>query len=337
MLPKIFPDPDKSLYLLSSDEQLLVRDWLDAARISLHKQGFEEIISQQVEAGFDWNDLLQEGQMMSLFASKTCQIIHLRGNKPGQVGAKVLSLWCESPPEDKLLILVTSKVDRAVKNSAWFKNIQKMGEVIELKQIYANQLNGWIEQRAREKFFQLDLQTAAYLAEKTEGNLLAADQELEKLRILYPDQSSIEFKQVQQSISDSARYNQFVLSDACLVGKLKRALKVIASLRAEGYATVQIQYSLQRSIQQLLKLKQQQNSGSLNENSWRSLGIWSNQKSLYLTAMKRLSMTQIERLMQSCATLDRVGKGQQEPAFINRDWQQLKDLVVNFCGKKITA
>ena len=184
---QILQDP-KPVILLASSEPLLLRDWLDDARSILRGQGYEDVVNLQSDAGFDWDELLQESGTMSLFASRKCRIVNLPGGKPGQQGSKVIQTLCESPIEDSLFIFVVPALDRQSKSSSWFKAIQASGTVVELKPVYDNQLVDWIAQRARRKGLEIDIQSAQLLAECTEGNLLAADQELEKLLIRFGEQ-----------------------------------------------------------------------------------------------------------------------------------------------------
>ncbi len=320
------------LYLLSSDEPLLLRDWLDTARKSMKQEGFEDIQNYTADTGFDWQEMLYESDMPTLFADKKCRIIRIPNGKPGLQGAKIIQSLCQNLPQDCVFIFVIPKLDRAIKNSSWFKRVQQAGEIVELKPVYLNHLPDWIMQRARQKSLHIDAQSAAFLAERTEGNLLAADQELEKLSIRFADASELTFETIEQSVAQSSRYNNFVLVDACLAGNTQRAMKVLNSLVAEGYVTTQLLWALQSTLEQLVRLKQAQVSARLGAQLWQSLRIWSSKQRLYLAALARMELDQIERLLQSCATLDRIGKGQQDASYPDMDWLQMKTLIAEFCG-----
>ena len=332
MLPASLTRSPRPIYLLSSDEPLLLREWLDAARQALKQQGFEEIISHSVEAGFDWDGLLQDSQSLSLFSEKKCHILRFASNRPGQVGAKFIAELCAAPSEDSVFILVMPKLDMASKNAAWLKKISKAGEVCELKPVYANQLVQWITQRAADKGLQLDHQAAMLLADMTEGNLLATDQELEKLALLVEPGSQLGLEQIEQSISRSSRFTHYLLADACLAGQLKRAHKILQGLQQEGIAPVQILYALQGALEVLLQLKLAQQKGQLNANTWKALRVWSSKQRLYTQALSRLGYRQIEQCLRSCAQLDRINKGQQQPAYPGADWMALGAIVERFAG-----
>ncbi len=322
----------KPVYLLASPEPLLTRDWLDDARRALRDAGFEDILNLQADTGFDWQELLEEGDMMSLFSSSKCRIVTLPSGKPGQQGSKVINALCDNPGEGNVYIFVSPQLDRQSRNASWCKAIQAAGEVVELKPVYDNQQADWLLQRARSKGLNIDMQSAQFLAECTEGNLLAADQELEKLSIRFADHDLVEFETIEATVAQSARYSHFLLVDACLAGRTRRALKILNSLRAEGYATAQLRWALQTALEQLDRLKLAERSGSLGDRIWQELRIWRNKQRLYQLAMSRLAGPQVERLLQSCATLDRLGKGQQDSDFPDQDWSEIKSLVVDFSG-----
>ena len=330
-LPASISTTPKPIYLVSSDEPLLLRDWLDQARKSLHQLGFEEILSHQAGTGFDWGAVLEESQSLSLFSNLKCHIIRFSGNGPGQAGAKFINQIVETPVEDVVFILVMGKLDKSSHNSAWFKKLNQYGEVCELKPVYANELASWIMQRATGKGIHLDHQAAMYLADLTEGNLLASDQELEKLALTFGDDKQLDLEMIRESISRSARYNHFLLTDACLAGKTQRAVKILYGLELEGIQPIQIQYALQSMLQTLLQLKLAQQMHKLNDGVWRSLNIWKSKQNLYSMALARYSYAQIERFVQSCATLDRINKGQQL-RYMQADWQAIRQLVGALLG-----
>jgi DNA polymerase-3 subunit delta len=327
--------PLASIYLVAGSEPLLVRDHLDQLRRRLHDAGYEDIQTLTADSTFDWTALLGEGDMLSLFASRKCRIVNIVSGKPGQKGSRAIQAICDKPDEETLFVFVVPGLDNATKNASWCKRLQQAGEVVELKPVYANQLPAWISQRAQSKGLNIDQQSAIFLAEHTEGNLLAADQELEKLSIRFKDQQKVDFETIEASVSQSARYTHFVLIDACLEGKVTRAMKILNSLRNEGYMTPQIRWALQSALVQLNSLKLAQSNGSLGDRVWQSMRIWKSKQRLYQQALSRLNSAQIERLLQSCATLDRVSKGQQDAGFPDQDWLLLRSLIAQLSGSRV--
>jgi DNA polymerase-3 subunit delta len=332
MLPESANKTLQSIYLLTSEEPLLQRDWLDQARSLLLEHGIEEIVSYQVEQGFDWDGLLEDGQSLSLFSQRKCLIIRFNSGKPGQQGARFINSVCEQLGADVTYILVMPKLETAARNSSWLKALKRAGEVIELKPVYPNKRPEWIMQRAASKGLNLDRQAAMMLAELTEGNLLATDQELEKLVLSIEPGRLVDYDEISRSIEQSARYTQYLLVDACLEGKMKRAVRIVRGLRQEGWVPVQFVYALQQTLEQLLNLKLAQREGRLNNETWKALRIWPSKQRLFSQALSRLEPAEIERLLVQCAKLDRLNKGQQRDAFDGDDWLALHTLVSELAG-----
>ena len=338
MLPQSLATRPRPIYLVASDEPLLLREWLDEARGLLREQGYEEILQQVVEnvQQFDWNGLIEESRNLSLFASRKALILRLPGCRPGTVGAKVITELCRQPPEDTLYIITTTRLDATVKKSAWLKAVRENGEVCELQPVYPNQLPGWIRQRARGMDLHLDEAAAAYLAELTEGNLLATAQELEKLLLSCGEGARIDEAKIRDAVGRSARYSQYLLVDACLAGDARRAFRIVDGLIQEGLSTVQLQYALTSAVSNLLRLKTAQKQGGLTPGLWAQLRIWQGKQRLYQAALPRFSLSALERLLQSCASLDRISKGQQaaEPG---DDWRLVRQIVRMLSGLRLKA
>lgn len=320
-----------SVYLLIGNEHLLVRDWLDQLRKMLRNADFEDVQTWMVDSGFNWDAWLKEDETLSLFASKKCRILNITNGKPGLKGSKAIQAVCDNLSSDTVYVFLVPGLDAATKKSSWYRCLQKVATIVELKPVYAQKLPGWIQQRAHQKGLQIDQQSAAFLAECTEGNLLAADQELEKLFIRFAAGAVISLAVIEASVADSARYSHFVLVDACLAGQLSRALKILHSLETEGYVTTQLRWALQSVLEQLSRLKLAQSNGGLNDQFWQSLRIWQSKRRLYQQALFRISSHQIECLIQNCATLDRLSKGQQDTDFPDQDWLYLKSFIIQFC------
>ncbi len=338
MLPQSLNTRPAPVYLVSSDEPLLLREWLDEAREALRAQGFEDIQQQVVEnvQQFDWNGLLEAGQNLSLFSSRRAQILRLPGCRPGTAGAKVIARLCAEPDGDSLYILTMTRLDAQSRKSAWFKAIQKAGEVCELKPVAAERLPQWIQARAAGLGLTLEPAAAACLAELTEGNLLATAQELEKLALIAPAGVPVDERRIHDTAGRSARYSQFLLVDACLAGDARRAFRILDSLCQEGVSTVQLQYALTTAVTQLLRLKAAQTQGGLGPALWSQLRIWQSKQRLYQQALPRFSQVNLERLLQSCARLDRLSKGQ-ESAQPGDDWRLLRQIVRALCGLRLKA
>ncbi len=338
MLPRSLNSEPSALYLVATDEPLLLREWLDAARAALRARGFDEIVQEVVEnvQQFDWESLIGAGYDLSLFSQRKAHILRLPGCRPGSQGAKVLAGICAAPPEDTVYILTMARLDAAAKKSAWLKAIREAGVVVELQPVYADRLPGWILQRARSLGLELDEAAAASLAELTEGNLLATAQELEKLLLTQGEGARIDETLVRDAVGRSARYSQYLLVDACLAGDGQRAFRIIDGLQQEGLSSVQLQYALSGTVENLLRLKTAQQAGGIPAALWSRLRIWQSKQRLYNAALPRFSVAGLERLLQGCARLDRISKGQ-EPAAVDDDWRLIRQLVRALCGIRLKA
>ena len=337
MLPESTSNQLKPVYLVTSDEPLLLRDWLDSARRTLAAEGFAEIVSYQAEQGLDWDSLIEDGQSLSLFSERRCLILRFNSNRPGQPGARFIARLAEQPGEDVIHILVMPRLDGSAKNSAWLKQLRQCGEVIELKPVYPDKRVDWIMQRACGKGLKLDRQAAMVLADLTEGNLLATDQELEKLALTAQPGETIGFPEISQSIEQSARYTQYLLVDACLEGKMKRAVRILRGLREEGMKPVQFLFALQQALEILAQLQLARRNRTLSPASWKALRIWPAKQKLYELALGRLAVSDIERLLVQCAKLDRLNKGQEYPAYDGDEWLALHVLVAEMAGVRQTG
>lgn len=304
------PSPNSSIVLVSSDEPLLIRDYLDATRLAFRQAGYEDIKTLYVEQGFDWQ-AQDDSSNMSLFATQSLTIYQFFSAKPGVAGAKAIAELCEQANPDNVIVLSMPKLDGKTKNSAWCKNIKKVGDIVELKPVYANQLVGWLSQRAQQKQLNLSQDAIRFLADRTEGNLLAADQELEKLLLLFSPNEALTLEQVANSVANQARFTQYELADSCLMGNAKKAIKILKNQQAEGVPNLTLLNALKLNVDVLSKIKPVMNDAQLLSKVWLQLRVWDSKKRLYTQAANRLSSDQIDGLVQQCAKIDRVEKGQQ--------------------------
>ncbi len=306
------------VYLISGDEPLLVQEAADAIRTNARKNGFSEREVFHADSGFAWESLLDISNSLSLFAEKRIIELRLSGN-PGKAGSEILQLCLANPHPDNLYLIIMSKLDASAQKSAWFKAIDKVGATLAIWPVEFERLPGWITQRCRQSGMKITDDAAYLLAERIEGNLLAAVQEIEKLKLLFPDQE-IDSEAVLGGVADSARHDVFSLIDSALQGNQERSLKIIHGLRAEHSEPAIILWALSREIRMLTQLSQ--SHGAQREALMKKNRIWGKRKGLIDNAIRRVNPLLLQRLLVRCARADQAIKG------LNHfdSWQLLGDI-----------
>jgi len=252
------------LYAISGDEPLLVQEALDAIRAACKQAGFNERQVLNADSGFDWGRLYEAGASLSLFAEKTLLDVRLQSGKPGDKGAALLLEYLNQPPADKILLLTLPKLDSNTQKSKWCKALfeHKSACFVPIWPLEAAALPLWIQQRLSASGISADHDAVELLAARVEGNLLAAAQEIEKLKLLAPN-SHLDAATVQSAVADSARFDVFGLIDSALNGDAVHTLRTLHGLRSEGVESIVILWALAREIRILANLAAAQ--GSLNQ------------------------------------------------------------------------
>ena len=232
-------------YLVAGDEPFQLGECTDLLRRRAREQGFDDRQTFTVAERFDWHELLNEARSMGLFGGRKLIELRLGEKRPDKDGSAVICQLLDNPPDDILLLITASKLDRRRDvGSKWVSAVDKVGGITDIWPIDGGRLPGWIEQRCAQKGLLADRDAIALLGEMSEGNLLACAQEIDKLALLFPDQT-IGVAEVQQSVGDCSRYSIFDLTDA-LSRDPVRALRILDGLRAEGTDEVQILWALAR-------------------------------------------------------------------------------------------
>jgi len=316
-----------SVYLIHGDEPLLADEACEAVRKRARADGYEERQLLTVETGFDWNTVSAYSQALSLFAERRLLELRLPKGKPGESGSRVLIEWCERPPEDTVLLVWSSRLDKQGQNAKWVKAIDAAGVVIPIYAPEPRELPSWAAARLQAHGLRANADVAALLAYRYEGNLLALAQEVEKLALLYPD-GTIAADDIEGDLGDNARFDVFRLVDACLQGDGAAVVRILTGLRAEGVAAVLVLWALAREARTLAQLSGQLARGEPEDKVFRSHGIWPRRQALVRRALKRLPAGRWLSLLQGAARADRVVKGR-EPG---DPWQALQALGLTFCG-----
>ncbi len=237
-------------YLVSGDEPLLTGEAADAIRARARAAGFTEREVHFLERGSDWDDVRASAANLSLFGSHRLLELRLPTGRPGVAGNKVLLTLLERDDPETLLLILAPRLDRDAQGAPWLKALETRGGWVTVWPVEADKLLAWLRARCRRLRLDIEEQALALLAERTEGNLLAAHQELEKLRLLAPA-ATLTLDMVLASVADSARFDVFRLSEAVLDGEADRALRVLAGLRSEGTEQTLVLWALTKALRDL--------------------------------------------------------------------------------------
>lgn len=315
------------IYLVSGDEPLLVQEACDSIRHSARQRGFQERELHHIEANFDWGQLLSAANSLSLFSSQKLIELRMPGGKPGDKGSRALVEYSAHLPEDTLLLIITGKLDSAATRSKWYKAIDKVGVHLAIWPIDPPRLPGWIQQRLQRAGLSADSSAIEMLASRVEGNLLAAAQEIEKLKLLTED-SHISAELMASAVADSARYNVFGLADKALQGDARAAVKSLNGLRAEGAEPLAVLWALSRDLRQLLQISSLTEQGMHPDQAMRQVRVMGKRQPLFAAALKRLRRPRLELLLRQANGVDRATKGMRDAD----PWDELLDLVINTAG-----
>lgn len=316
-----------SIYLVSGDEPLLIQEACDAIRAAARKQGYSERELYHADSGFDWGQLLNAANSLSLFAEKKIIELRMPTGKPGDKGGKILQEYAQSPAPDNLLLIVTDKLDSATQKSKWFKSIEDAGQHVQIWPITTSNLPRWIGQRLQQAGLQADANAIELLCSRIEGNLLAAVQEIEKLKLIATE-SRISYELMASSVADSARYDVFGLCDKALHGDVRSAVKTLHGLKTEGTEAINILWALTRDIRILVQISQEISQGKSFEWAARQAGVWDKRQPLIQAALRRSKPAQLQQLLRKANGIDKAIKGMRNA----EPWDELLDLVLNLAG-----
>lgn len=320
-LPQLLKKGLAPVYLVSGDEPLLVQECCDQIRKAARAADFHDRLTFHADNNLDWNSVADEFGAMSLFAEKRRIEIHLPTGKLGN-GRDVLERVLQNPPEDIILLLISTRLDAAETRRKWYKDLQTKGVHIPVWPIDANKFQGWLQQRASNQGLQLTRGALSMLSERLEGNLLAASQELDRLSLL-TNGGTIEEETIEQAVQDSSRFNGFELVTELLSGQASHAGKIIGVLQQEGENPLGLLAVLSRDLNLILELKASSGTGEAPAAFLKKRGVFQPQRARAIEqANRRLNRSQLHSAIELCSTIDRAAKG-----FDDRSpWHHLRDL-----------
>ena len=323
----------RPIYTVWGDEPLLAQEAGDAIRAAARASGCSERQVHTVAgAHFDWSGLLGAGVAMSLFSERQLIEIRIPSGKPGKEGSEALQRYCAALSDDVVTLVQLPKLDRTQQSSAWFTALDGAGVTLRVDPIDRKALPQWIAQRLAQQGQRViagedGQRTLAFFADRIEGNLLAAHQEIQKLGLLYPA-GELGFEQIESAVLNVARYDVFKLGEAVLAGQTARALRMLDGLRAEGEAAVLVHWTLTEDIRALKRVKDAVAGGKPLPMALREGRVWGAKERLFERVVPMLTDATVAHLLEAAQVCDGLVKGLKHPEWPHDPWDGLKRLVL---------
>lgn len=333
-LPRQLKEGLAPVYVVSGDDPLLTGEAEDLIRKACRAAGAEERQVFHVDRSFDWSQLYEASHSLSLFAQQRLLELRLPSGKPGDTGAKALLGYLEQPPDDTTLLVSLPKLDGTSMRSKWAKALVEHTDsrFVQIWPIEAHQLPNWMRDRLAAAGIQATPDALELLSARVEGNLLAAAQEIEKLK-LFSSSGTLELDTVQQVVADSARFDVFNLSDAMLLGKPQQALRILQGLKGEGVEAPVVLWALTRELRTLASMAQDTARGIPLEKVFSSQRppVWDKRKPVMKGALERHPASAWERWLGEAQTVDEQIKGQA----LGSPWDGLARILVEAAGVRL--
>ena len=314
------------IYVVAGDEPLLAIEAADAIRTAARATGYSEREVLHADARFDWSRLTAAASGLSLFAERRIVELRLPAGKPGKSGAEALREFAKAPPPDLLALITLPRLDRDTRRSSWAAALENAAVWIDVERIERSALPEWIGRRLARHQQHAAREALEFVADRVEGNLLAAHQEIGKLALLYPA-GELTLEQVTDAVLNVARYDVYALAPALLSGDGARALRLLEGLRAEGEPLPLVLWVVAEELRTLLRLQEAVAAGQPLAAATRELRLWGPREKLMPQALRRLSVTTLATLLARCADIDRLVKGLRAPRRDSDPWLELGDIA----------
>ncbi len=315
------------VYLVSGDEPLLVQECCDQIRARARDAGCSEReILDAGQPGFDWQAIVHSAASMSLFAERKLTELRIPSGKPGKEGSGALCDYLETSGGDDVLLIISGKIDKQSTNSKWYKALDKAGATIQLWPVKANEMPGWLRQRLRGAGMDIDSDALQLLCDQVEGNLLAAVQEVEKLKLLAQG-DRITLQTVSDAVANNARYNPFDMVEKALQGDAGASLRMLHGLRGEGAEPLMVLWALAREIRTLYGARLDCDKGQRPQQALGAMGVWKNRVPVMQAALSRHDADSLSHLLEDVLTVDGSVKGFAD----GNPWDNLERLVTGLC------
>ncbi len=312
------------VYLISGDEPLLMQECCDLVRAGARAAGCSEReVIDAAAPGFNWQDILQSATSLSLFAERKLVELRIASGKPGAEGSRALCDYLEVAGGDDVLLIVSGKIDKQSTQSKWYRALDAAGATVQVWPVGPGELPRWLQRRVQQAGMQIDADALQLLCERVEGNLLAAVQEVEKLKLLARD-GRISCATVTDAVSDNARFNLFDMTDRALSGDASGGLRMLHGLRGEGSEPAVVLWALAREIRTLHQVQLDCEGGQPVQRALAAHRVWKSRTGLMESALARHDRASLSRLLAQAARVDGSIKGFAD----GRPWDHLEDLVV---------
>lgn len=296
------------LYTLFGNEPLLISEATDLIRASARQHQYSEREIFTIDHRFNWDELLQANNNLSLFGNRRIMDIRIPSGKPGRDGGKAIEAYCLAIPQDSITLITLPKIDKQGQSSKWFKALEKTGVTIPFYPIERTQLPSWIKHRLDLQQQTVDAETLQFIADSVEGNLLAAHQEISKLALLYPT-GKLSFMQVSDAVLEVARYDVFKLSEAMMAANTARYVHILEELKGEGAPPPLILATLTEQIRSLLLIRKGLDAGKPIMQLMREVRVWGERQRVMEIAARQTNFKSLTQALLHAAKVDKISKG----------------------------
>lgn len=323
---------DLPVYWLAGDEPLLMQEAADQVRRHYRSLGYLEREVFHVDKGFDWSQFSNTTGNLSLFCELKIIELRLSSAKLEDAGKKALHAYLQDPNTDFLLLILSPKLEAATIKTKWFGQIEQLGALVQIWPVLRENLNDWLSQRLRHEGIHADHDATQLLADKIEGNLLAAVQEIEKLKLLANAEEGraikLDAKTVMQVVADSSRYSVYQLVDAALLGDSLRTQKILSALRSEGLFPLVVLGAITRELRALLPMLEKKAQGQQINSIIQSAHVWFNRKQAVSHALKRMNLAMAWQMLDHARLIDQSIKGMSSA----NPWDELSVMLLGLSG-----
>ncbi len=317
------------VYLVSGDEPLLIQESCDLIRNAAREKGFLERELLHGDKG-DEDILLSASETMSLFAQQKIYEFRFQ-NVPAKAFCDAFIAWSEAPPEEQLLLISCTRLDNKSMKKDWYRKLEQTGIHLTIWPVDSKNLPGWVDRRARKSGLKLESKALKVLTDRVEGNLLAAQQEIERLSLLYVNTDTISATMMEDYVGDNSRFDSFELLEASFSGNAERLTRILTGLKLEGEPAARINGLLTYELRNLTKMAWDCAQGESPSKVVQKYHVWGNKKAGYTKSLLRYPVAVWQRILSRCLEIDKTVKGQTK----GDPWVALESLLLQISGHRL--